>query len=403
MAKKGGKGKKKGGAKATAAAAVDKVADKVENVNPSEETPTNDVKPESVEQTEAPIESQATETPAAAAVTDSKAEESETKVEEAEKKVEEAEKPETVPETQKAETTVQDAVDKAQASKDAQASSLDAGEKQVKSVLPESSVKETSVGAEIYPSTSETAAEESATSTAAGTTALENSLPERPKTSESTKAPATAAAAIHNHGEPATVPSETLDAAHTKRPYEKPIFSNDEVKPPKMAKTEEEEKQAVTETPENLAGAGPASTAAYTAPEPVPVAAAPTVTTDFTPVSKPVAESKPIAESKLVAGSPSKANPDAVAAANAALNSSKSDKGAVAAAEGELKKPEAALKREETKATEAPQQEAAPSAQEPAASAPAQGAESKADEPQTSEQAEKKKGGFFARLKRMFK
>lgn len=260
----------------------------------------------------------------------------------------------------------------------------------VPAVLPESTVKETSLGAETFPSTTEVSAEEDATSAPAT-----GSLPERPKTSESSKAPAPVAAVAEPVAEPTPAPTETADAAHTKRPYEKPIFSNDEVKPTKMAKTEEEEKQAAaaaTTDKQSLAGAGPASTAAYTAPEPVPatsvISEAPKVEEKKTePAPKPVAAQP---------SSPSTANPDAVAAANAAINTSKADK--TAAAEPELKKPEAAVKREETKA-EAPQTENT-SAQEPAKETKAE--ESKTAE-QTAEQAEKKKGGFFARLKRMFK
>ena len=255
-------------------------------------------------------------------------------------------------------------------------------------------MKETSLGAETYPSTTETSAEESAIPAVATGVAEPTSIPERPKTAESIKAPLPVTAEPVKApapvtAEPAKAPvpttaaepvialSETAEASHPKRPYEKPIFSNDEVKPPKMARTEEE--AAAADKEKALAGAGPASTAAYTAPEPVPA------TTPATEAPKKVE-------------STSKANPDAVAAANAAINTSKADKSASAApAESELKKPEAAVKRGQE--PEASQTE---TAQEQTAK------EAKADEPKTSEQTaehatDKKKGGFFARLKRMFK
>jgi hypothetical protein len=99
-------------------------------------------------------------------------------------------------------------------------------------ILPETTA---TTAADLYPSTTETAAEESATSAAATTSAAPiSSLPERPKAVE-TAAPAVV--------EPIVAPVET-DAAHAKRPYEKPIFSNDEVKPHKIAKTEEEQAAA---------------------------------------------------------------------------------------------------------------------------------------------------------------
>lgn len=280
-------------------------------------------------------------------------------------------------------------------------------------------MKETSLGAETYPSTTETSAEESAIPAVATGAAEPFSIAERPKTAESTKvpapvtaepakAPATITAPITSP-EPLIIPSETAEAAHTKRPYEKPIFSNDEVKPPKMARTEEE--AAAADKEKALAGAGPASTAAYTAPEPVPAptlaAEAPKKVESAVPTTEapkkvesatPAAPAAPATEAPKKVESASKANPDAVAAANAAINTSKADKSASAApAESELKKPEAAVKRGQE--PEAPQTE---TAQEQSAQ------ETKADELKTSEQtaeqaAEKKKGGFFARLKRMFK
>jgi hypothetical protein len=402
-------------------------------------------KTESAEQTQAPTESKIDETPVAP-VTETK---------EAEKQAEAA------PVVEK--ENIQETVNKAQASKAGTVGELDGGDKEGKSkdsivdgsfkvetnsssaVLPESSVKETSLGAEVYPSTTEASAEESATSTAAITgVPVTTSLPERPKT-ETTA--------------PVAVPAE-IDAAHPKRPYEKPIFSNDEVKPHKMPKTHEEQ---VAE--QNLVGAGPASTAAYTTPEPIPAVEAPkmaeeTVATETAPKttaaeivplttaaeSKPVeslvpetvpkttaAESKPVeslapettpkttvaeskplerpVESKTIdtkaaenkADTKAPGSPVAVAAASAAMNNSKTDKAATESAEP--KKPEAALKRgEEPQArTDAPKETLA---KETPSTESAQQEPAKADEPKTSEtaeQAEKKKGGFFGWLKRKFK
>jgi hypothetical protein len=432
MAKKGGKNKKKGGAKPAAVAAVDKVADAAKSVvQPGHETEDKvmygEGKTESAEQTQAPTESKIDETPVAP-VTETK---------EAEKQAEAA------PVVEK--ENIQETVNKAQASKAGTVGELDGGDKEGKTVLPESSVKETSLGAEVYPSTTEASAEESATSTAAITgVPVTTSLPERPKT-ETTA--------------PVAVPAE-IDAAHPKRPYEKPIFSNDEVKPHKMPKTHEEQ---VAE--QNLVGAGPASTAAYTTPEPIPAVEAPkmaeeTVATETAPKttaaeivplttaaeSKPVeslvpetvpkttaAESKPVeslapettpkttvaeskplerpVESKTIdtkaaenkADTKAPGSPVAVAAASAAMNNSKTDKAATESAEP--KKPEAALKRgEEPQArTDAPKETLA---KETPSTESAQQEPAKADEPKTSEtaeQAEKKKGGFFGWLKRKFK
>jgi len=293
--------------------------------------------------------------------------------------------------------------------------------KSIPAVLPESSVKETSLGAETYPSTTEASAEESATSTAATTGAAATIPLAEPKTSESIN--------------PTAVSSET-DAAHTKRPYEKPIFSNDEVKPHKMAKTEEEQAAAsVAADKEVLAGAGPASTAAYTTPEPVPAVEAPK-TTEETVVTETVAYTTPEPEpapapaveapkksekvatetaapktaavdTKSADNKPADgkapASPIAVAAASAAINNSKSGK---AAESTEPKKPEAALKRGEE-----PQfKPDVPAKDTPAKDTPAtestQQEPAKANEVQpseTAEQPEKKKGGFFAWLKRKFK
>jgi hypothetical protein len=350
-------------------------------------------KTESTEQTQAPTESKTEETPAAPV----------TQTKEAEKETEKA-----APVAEKED--VQETVDKAQASKAGTVGELAGGDKEdkgkdsivgdlpmvetnsISAVLPESTVKETSLGAETYPSTTEASAEESATSTAATTgAAATTSLPEHPKTSESTGS--------------AAVPPET-DAAHIKRPYEKPIFSNDEVKPHKMAKTEEE--QAAAE--KNLAGAGPASTAAYTTPEPVPVVEAPKkaeekVATETAPKTT-TAESKPV-ESKTVESKPTDskapASPAAVAAASAAINNSKTDKAAESA---EPKKPEAALKRGEEPQPRPDVPKKDTPAKDTPATESAQQEPAKADEAQTSEtaeQPEKKKGGFFGWLKRKFK
>lgn len=229
--------------------------------------------------------------------------------------------------------------------------------------LPSSIVKDTAPDADPYPSTTEFSAEESATSTAAaiGAVAPTATLAERPKTSESIAAPVDAAA----------TPSET-EAAHAKRPYEKPIFSPEEnLKPHKIPKTEEEQ---AADTKAQTGGT------AFTAPEPAP---------------KKAEEKAPVESAPKAAEGTSKASPDAVAAANAAISSSKADKSAAptaTAAETEPQKPEPAVKRgDEPQSTETPK-ETEPTKQEPA----------KNEEP-SSEQPEKKKGGFFSRLKRMFK
>ncbi|KAJ5190213.1 uncharacterized protein N7498_009198 [Penicillium cinerascens] len=395
MPKKGGKKKNKGGAKPAAAAAVDKVADTAKTVvHPGHETEDKvmygEGKTESPEQTQAPAESTTEETPAAPAVTETK---------EAEKETEKA-----APVTAANKEHVHETGDNAQASKAGTVGELAGGDKENKAVLPENTVNATSLGAETYPSTTEASAEESAISTAATTGgAATTSLSERPKTSETTA--------------PAAVPSET-DAAHIKRPYEKPIFSNDEVKPHKMAKTEEEQAAASAAADKKaLAGAGPASTAAYTTPEPVLAVEAPkkaeekvateaaapkTTTADSKPADIKPIESKPV-ESKT-AESKAPASPVAVAAASAAINNSKTDK--AAAESTEPKKPEAALKRGEEPQTrpEVPKKDTL--AKDTPAAVSAQQEPAKADEAQTSEtaeQPEKKKGGFFGWLKRKFK
>jgi len=217
-------------------------------------------------------------------------------------------------------------------------------------------------------------------------------LAERPKTSEST-APAVAAVAAP---EPIPAPSAEGDAAHVKRPYEKPIFNEEDLKPHKMPKTDEEQLAASAaedkKTIENLAGAGPASTAAYTAPEPVPVKSE-------APKTEKKSEEKIPVETKSTTqpGKAPASNRDAVAAANAAITSSKTDKAAAPVTE-EPKKPEAALKRGE---------EPLPKTEAPKEAEPEQ---AKADETKTSEPSEpteekkkKEKGGFLSWLKRKFK
>lgn len=308
------------------------------------------------------------------------------------------------------------------------------------------------------------------------TTGVSETLAERPKTAESTNVPAVVAPV------PIAAPVEP-DAAHTKRPYENPIFNNEEnLKPHKMPKTDEEPLGASVaedkKTVETLAGAGPASTAAFTTPEPVPVQAeepkaAETPVVAETPkvveekaaetpvaaeapkavetpkvaeekVETPVvAEEKKVAETPVVAEAPKAveekveapkaveekipvesapkstptqtgtgkptSSPVAIAAANAAILSSKGDKAAppaaatVAAKETEPKKPEAALKRGEEPLPKAeapkPETKAEPVKEE---AGKAQPETQKTSEP-LAEQVEKKKGGFMSWLKRKFK
>jgi hypothetical protein len=240
-------------------------------------------------------------------------------------------------------------------------------------------------------------------------------LAERPKTAESIPA-ASIPAAVAPVAAPEPIPAPIVeDTAHVKRPYEKPIFNNEEnLKPHKMPKTDEEQLAASAaedkKTIENLAGAGPASTAAYTASEPVPIkneapkAEEKKVEEVPKPVETPKAlEKKPeekipveTPKSTVQSGKAPASNPDAVAAANAAITSSKAEKAAPVVEEP--KKPEAALKRgEEPLAKSEVAQEA--ETEQP-----------KADETKTSETSEpteekkkKEKGGFLAWLKRKFK
>lgn len=241
--------------------------------------------------------------------------------------------------------------------------------------LPDSVVKETAPDADPYPSTTEFSAEESATSTAAATGAVAPTatLAERPKTSEPIAAPVDAAV---------VTPTET-EAAHVKRPYEKPIFSNEEnLKPNKIPKTEEEQAADIKAQTAQTGGT------AFKAPE---------------PALKQAEETAPVQPAPKTTEGTTQASPVAVAAANAAITSSRADKSAAPAApaattaEAEPKKPEPAVQRgEEPQSTETPK-ETAPNTQEPAKTE-----ERQASEP-SAEQAEKKKGGFFSRLKRMFK
>ena len=289
-------------------------------------------------------------------------------------------------------------------------------------------------------------------------------MAERPKTAESTEIPAVVAPV------PVAAPVET-DAAHPKRPYENPIFNNEEnLKPHKMPKTDEEALGASVvedkKTIETLAGVGPASTAAFTTPEPVPVQAeepkaaetpmvaetpkvveekaaeTPVVAEASKAVETPKVAEEKVAETPVVAEAPKAVeekveapkavedkipvesapkstpaqtgagkptSPIAIAAANAAILSSKGDKAAppaaatVVAKEAEPKKPEAALKRGEEPLPKAeapkPETKAEPVKEE---AGKAQPETQKTSEP-LAEQVEKKKGGFMSWLKRKFK
>jgi len=126
---------------------------------------------------------------------------------------------------------------------------------------------------------------------------------------------------------------------------------------------------------------------------------------------KKVEEKEPVAGPVSTPPGPSqtkesKASPDAVAAAAAAINSSKATTAPTPVAGTEPKKPEPAAKRgEEPKAkvdlpTETPQETTAPQVAEPEAAKPSEQAQA---EPSAEQQPEKKKGGFFAKLKRLFK
>ncbi|KAJ5781909.1 uncharacterized protein N7518_010392 [Penicillium psychrosexuale] len=429
MGKKGGKKNKKGSKPVAAVESAKDVVGPEQKTEQTEgQTATEQTAPETATQpTETvaepskapeatPVTEAATEIPAVAETKDL-----ETK---------EAVKAEQAPAT---EGTVEETVEKVQASKAGQLGELDDGAT-TDTVLPETITRE--------PASLDVLTGAPAT------------LVERPKTSDST-APAVAAPV------PIAAPAET-DAAHTKRPYEKPIFTNeDNLKPHKMPKTDEEAIQASVaedkKTIETLAGVGPATAAALTTPEPEPVQAeAPKavveqketpVVAEAPKVEEKKVEAPKVAEEKKVeapkkeekkveapkkveekkaeekipvsthkttpaqAGAPS--SPVAVAAANAAILASKGDKAAAPAAtpvvskEAEPKKPEAALKRGD----EAQPEEALPKAEEPkpetkTEAVKEEAAKAQQDTHKTSEsgsQAEKKKGGFMSWLKRKFK
>ncbi|KAJ5700763.1 hypothetical protein N7536_003776 [Penicillium majusculum] len=483
MAKKGGKKNKKG-SKPVAAAVVDNVKDVIEPDHETvDETNQTEGQTEAVEQTEAPeAATQPTETVAEPSkaleptpATEAPATEIPAVAETKEVETEEAVKAEEALATEN-KGTVEEAVEKAQASKAGQLGELEGGAAAGTAILPETTTKEP------VPSIA--------------TTGVSETLAERPKTAESTDVPAVVAPV------PIAAPVET-DAAHPKRPYENPIFNNEEnLKPHKMPKTDEEAIGASVaedkKTIETLAGAGPASTAAFTTPEPVPVQAeepkafetpvvaeapkaveekvvetpvvaeTPNIVEEKvaeTPVvaeapkaveekveapkavetpkvaeekvaeapvvaeAPKVAQEKKVAETPVVAEAPkaveekipvesvpkstpaqtgagkSTSSPVAIAAANAAILSSKGDKAAppaaatVVAKEAEPKKPEAALKRGEEPLPKAEAPKAEPVKEE---AAKAQPETQKTSEP-LAEQAEKKKGGFMSWLKRKFK
>jgi hypothetical protein len=325
------------------------------------------------------------------------------------------------------EGTVDEAVEKARASKAGQLGELEdgaaAGTGMTRVRKNATKMELTWKPAAILPESSPK--EPASLATTAGVPAT---LAERPKTSESTvpavDAPASTAA-----------PAES-DAAHPKRPYEKPIFNTEEnLKPHKMPKTDEEALAASVpeekKTVDTLAGAGPASTAALTIPEPVPVQdeASKVVETpkveervaeEKVEAPKEVAETPKVAEEKIPAESAPKptaaqsgagkptSSPEAVAAANAAILSSKGDKAAAPAAapvvakEAEPKKPEAALKRgeEPLPKTEAPKPE---TKAEPVKEEAGKAQQETQKTSEVAEQGEKKKGGFLSWLKRKFK
>ncbi|OQD61033.1 hypothetical protein PENPOL_c019G07239 [Penicillium polonicum] len=479
MAKKGGKKNKKGSK--PVAAVVDNVKDVIEPDHETvDETNQTEGQTETVEQTEAPeTATQPTETVAEpskasepAPATEAPATEIPAVAETKEVETKEAVKAEEALATEN-KGSVDEAVEKAQASKAGQLGELEDGAAAGTAILPETTTKEP------VPSIA--------------TTGVSETLAERPKTAESTDVPAVVAPV------PVAAPVET-DAAHPKRPYENPIFNNEEnLKPHKMPKTDEEALGASVvedkKTIETLAGVGPASTAAFTTPEPVPVQAeepkaaetpvvaetpkvveekaaetpvvaeapkavetpkvaeekaaeTPVVAEASKAVETPkvadekVAETPVVAEEKKVAEAPKAVeekveapkavedkipvesapkstpaqtgagkptSPIAIAAANAAILSSKGDKAAppaaatVVAKEAEPKKPEAALKRGEEPLPKAeapkPETKAEPVKEE---AGKAQPETQKTSEP-LAEQVEKKKGGFMSWLKRKFK
>lgn len=290
MAKKGGKKNKKGSK--PVAAVVDTVKDVVEPDHETvDETNQPEGQTETVEQTEAPeTATQPTETvaepskaPEPTPATEAPATEIPAVAETKEVETKEAVKAEEALATEN-KGTVEEAVEKVQASKAGQLGELEDGAAAgTAAILPETTTKEP------VPSIA--------------TTGVSETLAERPKTAESTDVPAVVAPV------PIAAPVET-DAAHPKRPYENPIFNNEEnLKPHKMPKTDEEAlSTSVTEdkkTIETLAGAGPASTAAFTTPEPVPVQAEePKVTETPVVAEAPKAVEEKAAETPVVAEAP---------------------------------------------------------------------------------------------------
>ncbi|KAJ5203519.1 hypothetical protein N7449_005598 [Penicillium cf. viridicatum] len=301
MAKKGGKKNKKGSK--PVAAVVDTVKDVIEPDHETvDETNQTAGQTETVEQTEAPeTATQPTETvaepskaPEPTPATEAPATEIPAVAETKDVETKEAVKVEEALATEN-KGTVEEAVEKAQASKAGQLGELEDGAAAGTAILPETTTKEP------IPSIA--------------TTGVSETLAERPKTAESTDVPAVVAPV------PIAAPVET-DAAHPKRPYENPIFNNEEnLKPHKMPKTDEEALGASVaedkKTIETLAGVGPASTAAFTTPEPVPVQAeepkvtetpvvaeTPKVVEEKAAETPVVAEAPRIAEEKKVAETP---------------------------------------------------------------------------------------------------
>ncbi|CAG8024003.1 unnamed protein product [Penicillium salamii] len=441
MAKKGGKKNNKKGNKpaAVAAAAVEKVKDVVtpDDNNVEDQSKTEQPAVEKTEPETAP--EAAPETATETATESAENAKADTKPETpapvatespAVSELKESVKDEPVPAIEKKES-VDETVEKAQASKAGQLGELEGGD-----AAGTGRTRVSQLGQSELISSTAVIPEKTTKEPATG-----ESLPERPKTSESI-APVAPVVAPVAAPEPIPAPAIESDAAHAKRPYEKPIFNNEEnLKPTKMPKTEEEKLVASAaedkKTIENLAGAGPASTAAYTTPEPVPVKTEAEKPAEAPKVEAPKAEEKEVEAPKVEApkaeekkaekveapkaeeapkaaekkpeekipvetkgtaqsDKASNANPDAVAAANAAITSSKNDKAAPAAAE-ELQKPEAALKRGE---------QPLPKTETPAETEPEAKAENKAQTSEATEEKEKKKkekGGFLSWLKRKFK
>ncbi|EPS33147.1 hypothetical protein PDE_08109 [Penicillium oxalicum 114-2] len=209
----------------------------------------------------------------------------------------------------------------------------------------------------------------------------------------------------------------TDDAIHAKRPYEKPIFSNDEVKPHKMAKTEDDQPVPATNaaTPA-LTGADSKSTAAQAVSQPTSTSATKPTENKEVEGQTPATSAATPKAAAAAAGAPfppqtTQSSPQAVAAAAAALNNSRTDKsattGPINVAGTEPKKPEpAAVRGEEPKPpVDLPAQTVPAESTATETSVQPEAAKTQESEPEPSgdQQAEKKKGGFFAKLKRMFK